>query len=242
MAASKTHFILLAVLSAVGIGSLLFYERGQEARVRSLQRAVQALLVQNRALASAVPNDAVVGLVREMAAHRTRPEYAGSSSRDLQLGLRPISSLSYAGNETPLAAIESCLWAIYHGDVDRLATLIAFTPDGESAAAALFANLPADAKARFQNPESMIALLVAYAFNAVGYQILASSEKGGDPSTRTVQALLQLEDGRTSRPNVTLQNTKGNWQVQFDENAVRQFATVFGAADASKSADRRGAR
>ena len=35
MAASKTHFILLAVLSAVGIGSLLFYERGQEARVRS---------------------------------------------------------------------------------------------------------------------------------------------------------------------------------------------------------------
>ncbi len=242
MAASKTHLILLGVLSVVGIGSLLICAWGQEARARSLQRAIQVLVVQNRAIASAVPNEAVIGLVREMAAHKTRPEYAGGSSRDLQLGLRSISSLSYAGNETPLAAIESSLWAIYHGDVDRLATLIAFTPDGESAAAALLENLSTDTRARFQKPESMIALLVAYAFNAVGYQILASNQKGGDPSTWTVQAVLQLEDGRTTRPNVTLQNTNGNWQVQFDENAVRQFATILDAAEPSKIADRRGAQ
>jgi hypothetical protein len=238
----RNKLVALGALSLVGIGTLLFYEKEQETRLRELRRAIQALRVQDQSLASAAPNGAAASLIREITARKTRPENAASSFRDIQSGLTPIGSLNYVGQATPLAAVESSLWAIYHGDVDKLATMIALTPDGAKAAASLFANLPEDTKARLQTSENMMALLVAYAYNAVGYQVLESNQKGDDRGTWTVQAVVQLEDGRTSRPNVTLQTSNGNWQVQFDENAVRQFATVLGVTDPLNSAGRLGSR
>jgi hypothetical protein len=204
-----------------------------------MQLSIRTLRLENRTLALAAqsggetnPNRKnAAGLVRELAARRARSEDANPSPFDHLSDLKPLNALIYAGQETPLAAVDSSLWAIYHGDIDKLRELIALTPDGIDAAAALFANLPAEAQVKFQTPENMIALLVAYTYNAIGYQVLESNQDAIDPNRWTVKAVVQMEDGRTARPNVNLLSTDGKWQVQFDGNAVRQFATVLNTTE-----------
>jgi len=239
---------LLIILGVAAAGSLFIQARREESQQRDLQRTIQSLQARNQRLAAdakrspPIPSTRAAevgnaaGLVREMAARKVRDGAATASPAALQPTLKPISSLSFVGQATPLAAVDSSLWAIYHGDIDQLAKLIALTTAGKDAAEALFATLPPEAQAQVQSPERMTALLIAFGYNAVGYQILDAHPNDADPSTWTVQAVVQLEDGRTVRPNTPLRETNGNWQVEFDQNAVKQFSVFLTSAVGPASA------
>jgi type II secretory pathway pseudopilin PulG len=245
---SKLKVSISAILAAAIIGALFLQARHQETRLRDLQRALQALEGRQQAACrdsttwwgNSPPGEQVEAnaarLAREMTARKARAENGTTSSRELQPGLKPLSALSYAGQSTPLATVDSGLWAIYHGDIDQLTKLITLTPAGNNAAATLFSSLPAETQAQLQNPEYMIALLIAYGYNAVGYQVLGDHQNSDDPANWTVQAVVQLEDGRTIRPNTTLQESNGSWQVEFDQNAVKQFAFFLTGAVAPPAA------
>jgi len=238
----KLKVSLSAILGAVIIGALFLQATHEDARLRDLQRAVQALQGRNRQLVAIERRGGAIrpagrqekanaaGLAREMAARKARVENGTMPPRELQPGLKPLSALTYAGQSTPLAAVDSGLWAIYHGDIDQLTKLIALTPAGRDAAATLFSSVPAETQAQLQTPEYMMALLIAYSYNAVGYQVLGDHQNSDDPASWTVQAVVQLEDGRTARPSSILQESNGSWQIEFDQNAVKQSAIFLTGA------------
>jgi hypothetical protein len=144
--------------------------------------------------------------------------------------MESLKALIYAGNGTPLGTIDSALWAGYHGDIDQLSKLIVLTPDGEDAAAALFANLPAETRAQLQSPAYMTALLVAYWYNAVGYQVQAAYPIDGDPASCAAKILVQTEDGRTIGANLVLRQADGSWRIECDQSEVKRLAVLLTGA------------
>jgi hypothetical protein len=251
MRLSRLKFILSTILVAGVAGAFYFHSRREEIRLRNLQGSIRSLRLDNQRLA-AIGQSSQAGrsvtdqkttnaaaLSREIVARQSRTESPSDPQYQLRPGLIPVGTLTYVGQSSPLAAVESGFWAIYHGDLDQLAKLIALTPDGTDAAATLFASMPPDAQAALQTPERMMALLVAYSYDAAGYQVLGSNQNSNDPSSWTVHADVQLADGRTIRPSTTLQETNGIWQVQFDQNAVKQFGIFLtGAVVPSPVSDR----
>ena len=238
MRISRLRVTLLAILVGAIFAALLLQIEREDARLRDLQRTAQTLTVQNQRLGAVLqeaPTRPVVeqvetnaaDLAREMEARKGSVESAAVLPGELRPGMESLKALIYAGNSTPLAAIDSSLWAVYHSDIDQLAKLIALTPAGKDAAAALFASLPAESQARMQDPEHMTALLVAYGCNAVGYQVQASHQSGGDPASWTVRVLVQSEDGRSSGLNIPLRQTGGSWQLECDQGEVKQLAALL---------------
>lgn len=65
------------------------------------------------------------------------------------------------GSAKPVSTVETVLWSIAHGDVDTLATLIAFDDDARDQAARLYDVLPEDLRGEYKSPESLVAALMA---------------------------------------------------------------------------------
>jgi len=237
---------VLFVVAAVLASALFIEGRLQRTQFADLQRAIQKIRADNRRLIESAQTKGgrraaglrgasnAEALAKMMKNRKGKPESDSSLARPLQPGLKPVSVLTEEGQSSPVAAVDSALHAIYHGDVDRLAELIGLTPDGKTAAAALFASLPPGSQLQLRTPEYMMALLVAYGYNAVGYKMGAGHQDGSDPENWILPATVQLEDGRTVHPEPPLRLTNGQWQIEADANAVKQFGIYLTSAAALK--------
>jgi hypothetical protein len=66
-----------------------------------------------------------------------------------------------SGNTTPSEAYETYVWAVDHADLSALAGVLGMTSGAKARVAAVFSSLPDEARAKFENPEIMFALLYA---------------------------------------------------------------------------------
>ena len=76
-------------------------------------------------------------------------------------GFKPASEWRNSGNTTPSEAYETYVWAIDHADMGVLAGVLGLTPGEKAKVTAIFSSLPNDARATYESPEMMFALLYA---------------------------------------------------------------------------------
>jgi hypothetical protein len=128
-------------------------------RLRALPQELTRLRADNERLATAVAASAAANpdaaelnqLSRRVAQLKARPDGVVDAE------MKPLSAFQNAGRNTPLAAMETQLWARAAGDADAFAQFFAFTDRTKAKLDAFFAALPGSARAKFGTPEKMLA-------------------------------------------------------------------------------------
>jgi hypothetical protein len=156
-------------------------------------------------------------------------------SRAMPAGLRaapsiteqPVAASAWknAGRATPTAATETALWAASVGDIDMLASALAFDGDALSRANALFATLPADERSRYASAERLVATLATHDIPLGSAQILASKQ---EPEGTRVALLLR--DADNLNPKVvwlSLREDNSGWKLVVPPVAIDNYAKTF---------------
>jgi hypothetical protein len=66
-----------------------------------------------------------------------------------------------AGRSTPDDTLHSVVWAAMNGEVDALMPMLAFEPENQAQADALFASLPEETRVQFDNARKLIATMIS---------------------------------------------------------------------------------
>lgn len=111
---------------------------------------------------------------------------------DLAAGIIRCNNLANLGNANPRDALETLFWAMNDGSPADLAHLMRLTGPAKAQADALYATLPADARAQYASPEEVLAVFGAswassrFSDTSV-MRILSESEPSSDTSVLKVQ-------------------------------------------------------
>ena len=131
-----------------------------------------------------------------------------------------------AGTATPVATLETVLWAAAGGDVDRLASLLVFDPGVRARAETLLAGLPEKARAEYGTPERLIAALTAKDVPLGMARIF--DPKIEDASGRRIVVNLLPPTGAGSRPvAVSLRQDGEIWKLGVPASAVEKYASLL---------------
>jgi hypothetical protein len=138
----------------------------------------------------------------------------------------PAKDWMYAGNQTPGDAIESVLWAASHGDVDRLASLLSFSPEVRAQADALYLGLPAASQQEYGSPEKVVATMLAGNFPKDASAMTVLSDKQWDEDA-AISMSVDHSEGK-SRTNVfRFHHAPGGWQLLVPANVMADFETTL---------------
>jgi cell division septum initiation protein DivIVA len=134
------------------------------------------------------------------------------------------SSYRNAGQATPLAALETFMWASDRCDTTTLARTIVFGGNGRQKAEAVLAALPGEARSQFSSPEDLYALFIA--------DDALTSPPPPEDIIQSVSVQFEGPDHATlvfPGPNhqQVYQNTADGWKLVFPEIAVEQWANKF---------------
>jgi hypothetical protein len=225
--------------------ALLLYAWRENAQIRGLRQGVRQAEAENQRLAVQGSRDAAfrerqaAGLAAEEARvgrllseissrERRGPGDVVGSEDQPPAGARSYAKAANVGQSTPLKTFESAIWATYHGDVDALGKMLNLDPAAKDAAAKIFAGLPADSLARFQNPEYMTALLIEYAYPSGGtYEVSWSAPLAGDPDKWVVGTKMVTDSGQTSNGQFTMQRNNGNWMLLVPAPVVQHLGELL---------------
>ncbi len=139
------------------------------------------------------------------------------------------------GAATPAAALETALWASAGGDIEALASLLAFEPDAQAEALALYAQLPEKLRQEFVSPERLVAVLSAKDVPLGSATILGEYPSAVDT---IVSAKIFDAEGQQKRLLFSLRAEGDRWRLVVPENAVKRYAAWLHApAAAAKPAD-----
>jgi hypothetical protein len=152
-------------------------------------------------------------------------------------GMKPMSAWRNLGRATPAEAFETVLWAGLNGDLDILATTIAFVPAGKAKLDAWFLTLPPSVRAKYGTPERVIAPLFANDFpwlsrmtlnlqssrQPVGYKLVGVGEpdRGGHAA---LQVLFSFSTDADRPERIHMWSSPDGWRAaRFAESMVDRF-------------------
>lgn len=133
------------------------------------------------------------------------------------LNLVPASGWKNAGRDSPEAAAESFMWASDSGDLAALANTILLDATAREKASAILARLPDSARATYDTPEKLVALLLARDTDARAMQVLGANTAGDDA---LVSLRLQKDDGKTKDEGYQFKRTSDGWRLVVPGKAV----------------------
>jgi len=223
----NTNKLVIGVTAALGLASGIgIAEYRASSRMASLIRDNQRI---ERQLNGALNREAV--LKSRVLSNPTQSRLA-----DLEMKVREemlsttsssssvASSYRNAGQATPLAALETFMWASDRCDTTTLAKTIIFGGNGRQKAEAVLAALPEEARSQFSSPEDLYALFIA-----------DDALTSPPPPEDIIQSVSVQLDGPDRAilvfpgPNhqQVYQNTVDGWKLVFPEIAVEQWANKF---------------
>ncbi len=126
-----------------------------------------------------------------------------------------------AGEATPDAAFETALWAGVGGDVEKLASLLAFDAEAQTKADDIFANLPASMQQELATPQRLIALLVAKDVPLGSARIWAQY---GTPTDAKITAQLLDAEGKSKSVQLSLRSEADKWRFVVSGKIVERYA------------------
>lgn len=170
---------------------------------------------------------AEVGLLKKSVAETRplpmrKPKAADGSTPDITNEIVPSDAWRNAGYATPVAAVETALWAAAGGDTDVLMQSIVLDDGARRKATELLAGLPAETRARYSKPEELVAFMAAKDVPLEGARIFSSKEPPGVTQRTVVQ--LRNAAGSVRQVHLELRKTDAGWQLVVPESAVDRYA------------------
>jgi hypothetical protein len=252
MVSSRRFLVGISLLAAVGLAGLAWQRQTnaglrrelaqrqaaarEQARLEDENRRLrshvmppeqQAVREQERATLAGLANE--LEIVRRRAAAKprvaARPESAPAPRPSLREVNVSAAEWTNAGDKSPLAALETALWAAAHGEIGTLTELMSISEPTRAQAAAVLARLPEAARGELASPEHLVAMLTAGAVPLGSAHVSAQF----DDAPETARLVLQLTDlnGRPRERVIGLHATPAGWRLTVPEAEIRKyFATL----------------
>lgn len=138
----------------------------------------------------------------------------------------PVEAWSYAGRESPRAALKSVLWAASHADVETLASLLGFSPEVRKRAEALYAQLPTDSQQEYGSPERVVATLLAGCFPKDASAMSLLNETNFTAAT-VVEMRLDRSDGASRTNHFLLQPAQDGWRLMVPSSVMADYQRIL---------------
>jgi hypothetical protein len=138
---------------------------------------------------------------------------------------------SNAGRRTPIAALETALWAAVAGEVDAFASLIGFEPGAREKAEAMMLQLPAGTRSRDDSPAKWIAALAAADIPKTGsMRVLGKKQVSEDEVKLQVlffnDAATAKEKGHFGYRDLSFRRAGESWQLVVPVSAVEKYGAT----------------
>ncbi len=151
-----------------------------------------------------------------------KPKVDPAALLDIEKEIVPSEAWRNAGYATPVAAVETVLWAAAGGDTDVLMESIVMDEGAQRKAAELLAGLPVETRARYAKPEELVAFMAAKDVPLEGARIFPVKEQEGDMRRAVVQ--LRNAAGSVRQVHLDLRKTGAGWRLVVPEAAVERYA------------------
>lgn len=200
--------------------------RGQDRRLRQLEddhRRLSAEQVASGEL-QALRDDhaAAVRLRGEVEAFKARVEEMTPMVVSPQpVALLPLGAWKNAGRATPVAAVETLLWAVAGGDTDTMAGGIILDPAARTKAEAQLAQLPEAMRREYGTPEKFVALLLARSAAPIK-ELEVISQTPIDADTTALQVRMKDGEGKTKETVFMFQKSTFGWQLKVPANGLNK--------------------
>ena len=146
----------------------------------------------------------------------------------------PIDQLKNAGRATPLATLETILWAGTSGDFSALARTLIFDKNTATRAQEMFDGLSEAQRREYGSWQRMIAMLMAKDM-PVGEALVAEVKSlDPDPITAKLNAELKDKDGETSTARFEFQKVGAQWSLKVPGKTMEHFSEVLHDAPLTK--------
>ena len=166
---------------------------------------------------------------------RTKPRAEPSITEDLM----PANTWKNAGRATPVATMETVLWAAAGGDVDTLASLLVLDSPAKEKAERMLAGLPAT-EGRPRSGEALIAMLTAKDVPLGSAKIAGLKADPADAKRMRVVVMLlppESPDRKSKLSQFSLHADAGGWKIAVPAAVVDRYAAMLkgGAAAGPKA-------
>lgn len=139
----------------------------------------------------------------------------------------PIDQRHNAGRSTARAALETELYALRNGDVDLLASVIAFDPADESKISDLLSAVPAEIRMRLGTPERIVAFLVMGGQRMEAMKIVAETPPRDGVVVQQIR--FKFENDPTIREDgVVAILGPGGWSTVFPTEQIKRMTDTLG--------------
>jgi hypothetical protein len=138
-----------------------------------------------------------------------------ANNRDPERGMTRLEHFQNIGRATPAAAFQTLVWAALKGADTMLLEVLALSPEAQAKADALLARLPAAAREKFPNAESLAAMAVT------GEMMKGNAlEIAGYTFTDGSHALVQIRTPAAKEAKLPMQLSPGGWQLIVPDRAI----------------------
>jgi RNA polymerase sigma factor (sigma-70 family) len=190
-------------------------------RLRALPQELTRLRADNERISNIVAKAVVTNpdaaelarLSQRLAQLKARPEGVLDSE------MKPLPAFQNVGRNTPLAAMETQLWARANGDDATFAQLLGFTDRSKARLDAFFAALPDDVRNKFGTPKRMLAPMAAWGRLGppAAVQILGQTDHG---LKVIVHAWARYAAGHEGKMDLMLQRFEDGWRVPHTDDMM----------------------
>jgi len=150
--------------------------------------------------------------------------------------VRSAEEWTDVGQATPVATLESVLWASRGGEVGRLGQLLNLDGAARQAAAELYASLPSEAKSEYGTPEQLVATVVSAEMpdDYTAFAIMPITD-GKSPTTALI-ARVEDASGDQSDLALSFEHSASGWKMNVPAKTVQRFAAALAAKPAKEEA------
>lgn len=141
----------------------------------------------------------------------------------------PIAAHQNLGQATPAAAFQTFVWALAHDDLAALVPLLHLSPVGREQLRKIWSELPAESRARFQQPEQIVMMLLALdvldeeAFAIVG-------EKLGPAGERLLRVSRFKHGVMQGEKRIPMRQGPGGWQLAIPDKMIEELPEAIAQA------------
>lgn len=153
---------------------------------------------------------------REIAAKITADENALEDNRDPEKGQMKLEYCKDVGRATPVAALQTLVWAAMTGHDDVLASGLGLDDAAQKKAAMMLSLLPEDARAQFPSVDKLASLAFTdLVLEQVSMQVVKQKMNDADHATLTV-----VRGNNPKEVQVPMQRDAQGWRLVMPEGAM----------------------
>ena len=141
----------------------------------------------------------------------------------------PVANWINAGKATPSGTLQTVLWSGTRGDLDLLASLLAFDPESQSLIDDTFARLPAEARRQHGSAEKVFATLLAarLPLDLASANVTNATERNPDAITLSVH--LQNGEGKQRDVDFHFIRRADGWRLLVPRKVVENYQRMLTA-------------